>query len=105
MLFETATGSPASNIDSSDTPYDNNSDRQSAATLKANDIHKQTTTSPLNNYRPNSSKHMLTHSVTNFEKTKQTIMDIDPLSHLPTLHNKILQKLNLSDLCQYHNAH
>ena len=32
-------------------------------------------------------------------------MEIDPLSHSPTLHNKILQELNLSGLCQYSNSH
>ena len=32
-------------------------------------------------------------------------MDIDALSHSPTLHNKILQELNLNGLCQYYNTH
>ena len=31
-------------------------------------------------------------------------MDIDSLSHLPTLCNKILQELNLNSLCQYNNT-
>ena len=43
------------------------------------------------------------HSVTNFEI--KIIMDIDALSHLPTLHNKFLQELNLNGLCQYNNMH
>ena len=30
---------------------------------------------------------------------------IDVLSHSPTLHNKILQKLNPSGLCKYSNTH
>ena len=32
-------------------------------------------------------------------------MDIDALSHLPILHNKIIQELNLNGLSQYHNTH
>ena len=32
-------------------------------------------------------------------------MDIDALSHSPTLHNKFLQELNLNGLCQQNNAH
>ena len=39
---------PASYVDSSDTPHDNTSDRQSAPTLNTSDIHKHTTTSPKN---------------------------------------------------------
>ena len=47
---------------------------------------------------------MLTHFLTNFDKKNQIIMDIDALSHSPTLCNKILQELNLNGLCQYNNA-
>ena len=45
MLLKTTTGNPASNLDSSDTPHDNTSDRQSAPSLNTIDIHKHTTTS------------------------------------------------------------
>ena len=31
-------------------------------------------------------------------------MNIDSLSYFPTLHNKILQELNLNGLCQYNNT-
>ena len=95
-LLQTTTDSPTSNLDSSNTSHDNTPDRQSAPALNTNDIHKHTTTSPTHTYRPNSSKHMLTHFVTNFEETKQIIMDIDTLSHLPNIHNTILQELNHS---------
>ena len=41
----------------------------------------------------------------NFEQAKQIIMNIDVLSHSPTLQNKILQELNLRSLCKYKNTH
>ena len=46
MLLKTTADSPASNSDSSDTPHDNTSDRQSAPTLNTSDIHKHITTLP-----------------------------------------------------------
>ena len=80
MLLKTTTGSPASNLDSSETPYINTSGRQSAPTPNTSDIHRHTTISPKNNYRPDSSEHILTNLVANFEKkAKQIIMDIDAL--------------------------
>ena len=45
MLIKTTRGSPARYLNSSDTPHDNTSDRQSAPTLNTSDIHKYTTTS------------------------------------------------------------
>ena len=32
-------------------------------------------------------------------------MDIDALSHSPTLHNKILKELSLNGLCLYNSTH
>ena len=75
ILLKTTTGNPASNLDSSGTPHDKTSDRESASTLNTNNIHKQTTTSPKNTYRPDSSEHILTDQY----KTKQIITDIDTL--------------------------
>ena len=40
----------------------------------------------------------------NFKQAKQIIMNIDVLSHSPTLQTKILQELNLHGLCKYNNA-
>ena len=37
-----------------------------------------------NAHRPDSSENMPTHSLTNFEKTKQITVDIDSLSRLPS---------------------
>ena len=59
-----------------------------------------------NTYRPDSSEQVLTNLIANFKnKTKQIIIDLDALSHLSSLHNKILQELNLNGLCKYSNSH
>ena len=96
---------PTSYLDSNKMPHYNTSDRQSAPTLNTNNIQIQTITPPKVPYKSNPSKHINTNSITNFEKTKQIIMDIDALSHSPTLCNKILQEFNLNGLCQYSNLH
>ena len=70
MLLKTTTGSPTNNLDSCNTPHDNTSDRHSVPTLNTSDIHKHTTILPINTYRPDSSEHMLTHPITNFERNK-----------------------------------
>ena len=68
-------------------------------------MHTQTKSPPTHTYRPDSPVNSITHPVTNFEQTKHIIINIDTLSHTPTLHNKILQELNLNGLCQYNNTH
>ena len=67
MLLKTTTGN-YSNLGSSDTTHDNTSERQLVPTLTASAVHKHTTTSPKMTYRPDSSEHILTQSITNFEK-------------------------------------
>ena len=74
---------------------------QPASTLNTNDIQKQTIPPQKDSYKLDSTECIRTDPITNFERTKQIIMGIDALSHLPELCNKILQKLNLSGLCQY----
>ena len=103
-LLKTTTGSPTSNLDSSNTSHHNTPGRKSVPTLNTSDVHKHTI-SPKHTYRPDSSENSLTHPVTNFEQTKQIIIEVYALSHLPTLHNKILQGLNINGLCQYNNTH
>ena len=76
-LLKTTTGSPSSNLDLSDTSHDNTPDRQSVPTLNTTEIHKHTATSPKHTYIPDSSENSLTHPVTNFEQTKQIMMDTD----------------------------
>ena len=88
-LLKTTTGSSTSNLNLSNTSHDNTPDKQSVPTLNQSDIHKHTTTLQNHSYRPDSSDNSLTLPITNFEQTKQIIMDIDALSHLPTLHNRI----------------
>ena len=46
----------------------------------------------------------ITPSITTFNQVKQKKMDTDKLSHSMTLHNKILQSLNLHGLCKYDNS-
>ena len=50
--------------------------RQSVSALDPSDIHTQTKTQPTYTYRPVSSENSITDPVTNFEQTKQIIMDI-----------------------------
>ena len=69
------------------------------------DIHKLTITSPNHTYIPDSLKNSLTPCITDFEQTKQIIMETYTLSQSPMLHNKILQELNLNGLCQYNKTH
>ena len=105
MLVKTTTGNPTSNLNVSNTSCDKTPDRHSVPTLNPSNIHKHTTTSLDHTYRPDSLENSLKHPTTNFEQTKQIIMDIDTLSHSPTIHYRILQELNLNDLCQYNNIH
>ena len=70
MLHKTTTGSPVSNLDSSDTPPDNTSDRQSVSiltqvTFKTTQLHHK-------KHRPVSSEHMLTNSI-HILKEKKTL--------------------------------
>ena len=95
-LLKTTRGSPTSNLNVSNTSHNYTSDRQSVPTLNTSDNHEHTTTSPKHTKRPDSSENTLTHPITHFQQTKQIIMDIDALSCSPTLHNKILQELNLN---------
>ena len=97
----TTTGNPNSNLDSSEVPHDNTSDRQSAPTLDTSDVQKQTITSPKDTYKSDSTKHIHTNCIRNFEKKKQNKTNC--CGHrcfitFPTLFNKILQELNLSGL-------
>ena len=74
-LLKITTGSPASNLDSRDTPHDNTSDRQSAPTLTTSDIHKHTITSPktlTDQTHLNACSHTLSKIL-----RKQIIMEID----------------------------
>ena len=71
MLLMTTTGNPTNNLDSNKILHDNTLDRQSAPTLNASDVQKQTITSTKDTYKSNSSKHIHTNSITNFEKKKQ----------------------------------
>ena len=105
MLLKTITGNPTCSLSLSDSSQDKTPDRQAIPTLKPSDIHTQTKTQPTQTHRPVSPENSITHSVTNFEQTKQIIMDIDALSHSPALYNKILQELNLHGLCLYNNTH
>ena len=50
---------------------------------------------------PTSTINSITHPHTSFEQAKQIIMNIDALLHSSTVQNKILQELNLHDLCKY----
>ena len=72
LLLKTTTGNPASNLDSSNTPHDNTSDRQSTPTLNtsSSDIHKHITTSPKDTYKPDWFEHIVTNLIKNFEKKK-----------------------------------
>ena len=56
-------------------------------------------------YRQVSPGSSITQPVTNFKQTKQIIMDIDALSHSPTLCHKMLQELNLNGLYLYNSTH
>ena len=84
------TGNPASNLGSSDTPHGNTSDSQPSLSKQVMFISTQS--------------HCQKNKILK-RKKKQTIMDIDALSHSPTLHKKILQESNLNDLLQYSNSH
>ena len=103
MLLKTTTDSPTSNLDSSKTPHDDTSDSQSASTLNTSDIHKHITKKLLQIRLIQTHPHKLLQILKN--KTKHIIMDIDAISHLPSLCIKIVQELNLNGLCQYCNSH
>ena len=105
ILLKTTTANAIGNSTLSDTSHDKTPDKQSAYSLNQSNGHKQTTTSPKHTHRPHSPKNGITCPVANFKQTKQIIMDVDALSHFPTLCNKILQELNLNDLCLYNNTH
>ena len=104
-LLKTTTGSPSSNLNLRNTSHNNTPYKQWVPMLNPSDTHKHITTPPNPTYRRDPSEYSLTHPATNFQQTKQIIMDIGALSHLPTLHNKILQELNINGLCQNNNMH
>ena len=58
-----------------------------------------------NTDKTHSLRDAITPPAITFELTKQMIMDIDRLSHSTTLHNIIVQSLNLKCLCKYNNLH
>ena len=103
MLLKTSTGNSTSNITPSDFPHDMTLDRQSIPNLSPNDIHTQMNAQPTHIYRAAASKDNVTHQIP--LNTKQIVMDIDALSHSPTLHDKILQELKLNRLWNYDNTH
>ena len=101
MLLKTTTDTPTSNLTLNDSSQDKTPDRQSIPIQKPSDVHTQTKTQTTHTYRPVSPENSITHTVTNFKQTKQIIMDIDMLSHSPTLHNRLLHELDLHGLCLY----
>ena len=105
MLLKTRTGNPTSNLTLNNPPYDRIPNRQSILDPKQSGIDTQTKTQLTHTYGPASPKKSITHPVTNFEQAKQIIMNIDALSYSTTLHNQILQELNLNGLCKYNNTH
>ena len=105
MLLKTTTDNSTNPLTSSDSSHDRTPYRQSVPSLNPTDIHTQTKTPQTHTYRPDLPVNNTTHPVTNFKQTKQIIMDIDTLSHSPTLCNKILQELNLNWLFLYNNTH
>ena len=105
MLLKTSTGNSTINLTLSDSSQDRTLDRQSIPALNPSDIHEQAKTQTTHTYRPVAPENSIIHTVTNFEQNKQIIMDIDALSHSPTLCNKILQELNLNGLCLSKNTH
>ena len=100
----TSGGNPISNLDSNNDPHHKILDRQSSSTLNTNDIQKQTIPWQKDSYKLDSTNHIRTNPITNFERTKQIIMDINSLSHSPELCNEILQESNHSGLCQYNKS-
>ena len=96
---------PNSNIASNKVPHDNSWNRQSTSTSNTTDIQKQTIPPQKDSYKLDSTNHIRTSPIKNFERTKQIIMAIDALSHSPELCNKILWELNLNGLCQYSKSH
>ena len=90
----TTGGTHNSNIDSNNDPHDRILDRQSASILNPNDFQKQTIQPQKDSYKIDSTDHIGTDPITNFERRKQIIMDIDALAHSLELCNKILQEIN-----------
>ena len=66
--------------------------------------HTQTKAKSASIIKTHSHRDNIAPTVTMFKWTKQIIMDMDTLSHSTTLHNKILQSLNLSGLYKYDNS-
>ena len=88
MLLKTSTGKTTSNLTLNKSPHYRIPNSQSILDPNPSDVHTQTKTQPTHTYRPASPKNSITHPVTNFEQTKQILMNIDALSYSPTLHNK-----------------
>ena len=101
-LFMESAGNTTNNLDSNNVLHDNSLDRQSVYTLNTNAIPKQTIPAQKDSYKLDPTDHIRTDPIT--KRTEQIIMDIDVLSHLPKLGNKIFQKLNLNGLYQYSNT-
>ena len=89
-LLTATAGNSTSNLDSNNVPHDNILDRQPASTLLTNNIKKQTISPQKDSYRLDPANHIRTDPLPNFERTKQIIMVIDGLLHIPKLCNKIL---------------
>ena len=88
------------------TPHDNTSDLQSIQDVNLHttpNIIKTKSKTDLNKTHPPMDN--ITSSITTFNKTKQIIIDMDKLSHLTTICNKVLQAMNLNGLCKYDNSH
>ena len=102
MLLRTSQGNPISNLTPNNPPHDGIPNRQSILDQNPSDIHTQTHSQLILTDQPHLKHHC--NPVTNFEHAKQIIMNIEALPHSPTLHNKILQELNLSGLCKYNST-
>ena len=97
------TGNPNSNSHSNKISHDNTSDTQSAPTLNRSDIQVQTITPPKDACKSDPSEHNNTNSIMNFDK-KTTNYYGHRCFITFTLHNKILQELNLNGLYQHSNS-
>ena len=110
MLLKTVTGnsttgSSTNNLTLSDSSQDRTLGRQYIPALNPSKVYTQTKTQITHTYRLVSPENSIIHPVTNFEQTKQIIMDIDMFSHSPTLCDKILQDVNINGLCLYNSTH
>ena len=85
--------------------HDNMPDLQPTQDVNPHTIHTQTNARSTQINKAHSHRDNIMPPVTTFEQTNQIIIDIPVLSHSTTLCNKILQSLNLNDLCKYDNLH